>query len=116
MGAYAVLSVTKIKELFKNSSVIAESLYSWEEYLEMKKEFGDAFRVLAVFSSPDIRAERIAKRPFRPLTKEEFILREYSQIENLHQAGPIARADFFVLNEGTKDNLNRKIDEIISRF
>jgi dephospho-CoA kinase len=116
MGAYAVLSIPKIKELFKNSSVIVESLYSWEEYLEMKKEFGDVFRVLAVFSSPDIRTERMAKRPFRPLTKEEFVSREYSQIENLHQAGPVARADFMVVNEGTKEDLYKQIDEIISKL
>ena len=115
MGGYAVLSIPKVKEFFKKSSVVVESLYSWEEYLEMKKEFGDAFRVLAVFSSPDVRAERMSKRPFRPLNKEEMVSREYSQIENLHQAGPIARADFFVLNEGTKEDLYKQIDEIIKK-
>ena len=39
MEAYATLSLPKIKEAYVNSSVIVESLYSWEEYLEMKKEF-----------------------------------------------------------------------------
>ena len=51
MGSYAILSIPKIKELYEESSVIVESLYSWEEYLEMKKEFGDVFKVLATFSS-----------------------------------------------------------------
>ena len=116
MGAYAILNVPKVRELFKNSSVVVESLYSWEEYLEMKKEFRDTFRVLAVFSSPDIRVERITNRPSRPLTKEEFISREYSQIENLHQAGPITRADFMIVNEGTKEDLFKQVDEIISKL
>lgn len=116
MGAYAILNLPKIRELFKTSSVILESFYSWEEYLETKKEFGDAFKVLAVFSSPEIRENRLINRPSRPLTKEEFISREYSQIENLHQAGPIARADFMVVNEGTKEDLQKGLDEIISKL
>jgi dephospho-CoA kinase len=116
MGAYAILNVPKIKDLYEKSSVIVESLYSWEEYLEMKKEFGDAFRTLAVFSSPDVRIGRMANRPFRPLTREEMISRDYSQIENLHQAGPVARADFMIVNEDTKEDLYKQIDEIISKL
>jgi dephospho-CoA kinase len=116
MGAYAILNLPKIKELFKTSSVIIESLYSWEEYLEMKKEFGDSFKVLAIYTSPEIRIKRMENRPVRPLTREEAISRDYSQIENLHQAGPIARADFMVVNEGTKEELYKEIDKIISKL
>jgi len=116
MGGYAILNIPRVKGFFKNSSVVVESLYSWEEYLEMKKEFGDVFKVLAVFASPDIRAERMANRSYRPLTKEEFFSRDYAQIENSHQAGPVARADFMVLNEGTLEELHKQIDEIISKL
>lgn len=117
MGGYAILNLPKIKELFKDSSVILESFYSWEEYLEVKKEFGDSFKILATLASPEIREQRMLNRPKRPLaSKEEFISRDYSQIENLHQAGPIARADFFVINEGTKENLYKKVDEVISKL
>jgi|SRR3989339_341522 len=116
MGAYAILSIPKIKEFLKNSNVIVESLYSWEEYLEMKKEFGDSFKVLAIFAPPEMRADRLTNRPIRPFTKEEFVSREYAQIENLHQAGPIARADFFVVNEGTKEDLQKQLDEIIKKL
>jgi len=116
MGAYAILNLPKIKELFETSSVIVESLYSWEEYLEMKKEFGDSFKVLATFSSPETRIDRMISRPVRPLTKEEMISRDYSQIENLHQTGPIARADIMIVNEGTKEDLYKQIDEVIRKL
>jgi dephospho-CoA kinase len=116
MGAYAILNFQKVKDFYKNSCVIIESLYSWEEYLEMKKEFGDTFKVLAVLSSPNIRIKRLASRSVRPLTKEEVISRDYSQIENLHQAGPIARCDFAIINENTKDELFKQIDEIIVKI
>jgi dephospho-CoA kinase len=113
MGAYAILNLPKARELSKTSDVLIESLYSWEEYLEFKKEFGVAFKVLAVYSSPATRISRLSSRPVRPLTKEEVQSRDYSQIENLHQAGPIARADFTIINENSKDDLCSQIDKII---
>lgn len=115
MGAYAVLNIPKIKKLCEESSVFVESLYSWEEYLEMKKEFGNSFKTLAILSSPETRIERLCNRPLRPLKKEDVISRDYAQIENLHQAGPIARADFFVINEGGKEDLHKQLDEIIKK-
>ncbi len=113
MGCYAILSIPKIKEFLKNSNVFVESLYSWEEYLEMKKEFGDDFKVLAVFASPETRIGRMTNRPIRPLNREDVISRDYSQIANLHQAGPIARADFMIVNEGSKEDFYNQIDKVI---
>lgn len=116
MGAYAILNIPKIKELFENESVIIESLYSWEEYLEMKKEFGELFKVLAIYSNSETRIARMVNRPIRPLNREDVISRDYAQIANLHMAGPIARADWTIVNEGTKEDLFREIDKIIEKL
>lgn len=111
MGAYAVLSVPKIKELMETAEgVVIESLYSWEEYCEIRKEFGNQFKVLAIWASPETRVKRMSLRPERPLTPIEVESRDFSQIENLHQAGPIARADAMVINEETFEELSRDID------
>ena len=116
MEAYATLSLPKIKEAYVNSSVIVESLYSWEEYLEMKKEFPDAFKVLAVYSSPKTRARRMGNRSIRPLQEQELISRDYSQMKNLHQASPIAYADFMIINEGAKEDLYQEIEKALLMF
>jgi dephospho-CoA kinase len=113
MAALAVANLLAVKKAFAASSVIIESLYSWEEYLFIKKEFGEAFKVLAIFSPFKMRAARMANRPDRPLTGEELQSRDYSQIENLHQAGPIALADWTIVNEGSKEELYKKIDEVL---
>jgi dephospho-CoA kinase len=113
MAAYAILNLPKIKNLVKKTNVVVESLYSWEEYLEMQKEFGDRFKVLAIYSSPEKRIKRLVNRPIRPLTKEDVISRDCSQIEKLHQAGPIARSDFTIINEGDKKSLYLAADKII---
>ena len=116
MAAFAILNLPKIKEFYEQGSVLLESFYSWEEYLLMKKEFGEAFKVLAVFASPKIRLSRLVARKERPVTSEEFISRDYSQIENLHQAGPIARADFTVLNEHSQEELFKQLDFVVSEL
>ncbi len=116
LGAMAVANMPKIKELFKSSNVIVESLYSWEEYLEVKKQFGESFKVLAIYASPKIRTARMEQRPVRPLTPGELASRDYSQIENLHQAGPIARADWTIVNEGSREELFTKIDQVLTNL
>ncbi|MFA5773076.1 MAG: AAA family ATPase [Candidatus Paceibacterota bacterium] len=116
MGAYAILNLPKIKKLFENGSVVVESLYSWEEYIEVKKEFGDDFKVLAIYSSPETRIARLTNRPIRPLNREDVILRDYAQIQNLNMTGPIARADWTIVNEGTKENLYKQIDKILEKI
>lgn len=113
---YAERVIAKIKALGGDGPVLVESLYSWEEYLRFKEEFGDAFRTVAVHASPEIRYARLATRPERPLTVEEAWSRDKSQIENLHQAGPIAMANYLIVNEGTRGELQRSLDEVMRRI
>lgn len=110
---YAERVIEKINALDGDGPVLVESLYSWEEYLRFKEEFGDVFMTVAVHASPEIRYARLANRPKRPLTAEEARGRDYAQIENLHQAGPIAMADIVIVNEGTLEDLIRSIDEVV---
>lgn len=109
---YAERVIEKIKAIDGSSPVLVESLYSWEEYLQFREAFGDAFMIIAVHASPAIRYARLESRPERPLTIVEAQSRDHSQIENLHQAGPVAMANYLIVNEGTKEDLLRRIDEI----
>jgi dephospho-CoA kinase len=118
MSAYAKLALPKIKKLEdKNKIIILESLYSWEEYLIFKEKYNDNFKVLAIYSSPQTRQKRLETRKIRPLKNiEEFKTRDYSQIVNLHQAGPIARADYTIINEDSIKNLQEAIEKIIKNI
>ena len=55
-------------------------------------------------------------RQYRPLSEADLKSRDYSQIENLHQAGPIARADWTIVNEGTKEDLYKNIDGVLTKL
>src|SRR3990167_9170220 len=41
VGVYAILSLPEIKEKYAQSNVLIESMYSWEEYIILKKEFNE---------------------------------------------------------------------------
>ena len=112
MAAYAILSLPKIKEFYEKGNVVIESLYSWDEYKVIKNEFGDNFKVLAVYASPQTRYDRLISRPVRPFTKEEARSRDFAQIENLATAGPIAMADYAILNAGELPELFKEAEKV----
>ncbi|PIR96706.1 MAG: dephospho-CoA kinase [Candidatus Doudnabacteria bacterium CG10_big_fil_rev_8_21_14_0_10_41_10] len=116
MEVYAKLSLPKIKKLYESSDVVLESMYSWEEYLVIKDEFKDAFVTIAIYASPKTRGARMKNRSVRPLNAEEFESRDYSQIENIHQAGPIARANYTIINEGTMEEMTKRLDDILEEI
>ena len=76
--AYANRMVAQIKELFDNGHdmVVADGLYSWSEYKVFKREFGDDAIIIAIAAARQLRHDRLAHRPVRPLTDEEVTERE----------------------------------------
>jgi len=110
MGVMAIKSIDLIKEYFKTENVVVESMYSWEEFKIIKEEFGEDFKVLAIYTTKSIRYERLGRREFRPLTEEEARSRDLSEIENLDKGGPIAYADYTLINDSSLDELNNKLE------
>lgn len=109
---YANQVIEKISKI-ESDVVLVESLYSWDEFLRFKEEYAEDFITISVYASPKTRYVRLGKRMVRPLTPEEAQSRDYSQIVNISQAGPIAMADFTVNNEGDMNELYRQIDEVL---
>lgn len=120
MAAFAILNISRIDALLEKSDVVADGLYSWSEYKVLKEKYGEKMKVLAVYAPPEIRYERLEKRSleksdkekrFRPLTKEQARARDYAEIENIEKGGPIVMADHTLINTGTLQDLESKIDE-----
>lgn len=78
----------------------------------MKKKYQKISYVIAVHTTPSIRHSRIEKKSFRGLDKKTAIAREYSHIEELDIGGPIAMADFHMLNDGDINELHEKLSVI----
>jgi len=114
MAIYAKKSEPKIKDFYdKGKNVVVESLYSWSEYKYLKNIYKDNFKLLAIVTDRDLRAERLKNRQFRPLTDEQVTTRDYTEIENIEKAGPIAIADHFILNNENMDKLKSEVQQYI---
>jgi dephospho-CoA kinase len=113
MGAMAVKSLPLIEEFLKEHNVVIESLYSWEEFKILKERFGEAFKLLTIYTTKALRYERLLKRPFRPLTNEESKSRDISEIEKLDKGGPIAYTDFTLINDGTLEEMNEELKKYV---
>ena len=80
------------------------------------RPLGESFIVVAVWASPKMRYSRLANRSSRKLTLEEAASRDRAEIENINKGGPIAMADFTILNESSLADLRREVERIISRI
>jgi dephospho-CoA kinase len=114
MAAYAKLSLPKIDRILESGSVVVDGLYSWEEYILMKDRYGGRLVVVAVWASPETRHLRLSKRIIRPLTREEAASRDVAEIQNLNKGGPIAMADFTILNESSMEALEREARKVVA--
>jgi dephospho-CoA kinase len=113
MAAYAKLNLPRIDARLKSADVVVDGLYSWEEYTLLKSRYGDNFHVVAVWASPGTRYKRLSERPIRPLTAEEAASRDIAELENTNKGGPIAMADFTIINETSLKDLEKEIEKVL---
>jgi dephospho-CoA kinase len=122
MAVMAKRAAVKAKEFLSNGAktVVLDGVYSWSEDKFLRGEFGDDIIVLAVVVQKQIRYQRAIKRvdkkpggQVRKYTVENIVVRDITEIENIEKGGPIAYADYFVLNDSDFDSLYTQIDKII---
>jgi dephospho-CoA kinase len=116
--AFAKRILKQMDELFAAGSekIVVDGIYSWTEYKIFKERFGESLAVIAVTAPRHIRHQRLTNRPIRPLTEQEITQREYAEIENLEKGGPIANADFTLVNDDESDNLLKKLDKLLHQI
>ena len=122
MGAMAILNIPKFDENLEKSNVVGDGLYSWTEYKILKEKYGDAMYVLAVYAPPELRYDRLENRSvendassrFRSIPKEKSKSRDYSEIENIEKGGPIAMADFTIVNTRTVDDAKNQLQKFLN--
>lgn len=122
-AAMAKLNIPIIKKKLKNNNVIADGLYSFDEYKLLKKEFKDIMILVAVYAPPKLRYKRLSARKsdvnekntkalFRKYSNADAKARDYAEIENLDKGGPIAMADYTILNTKDFELLEKQFTEI----
>jgi dephospho-CoA kinase len=116
MAAYAELNLPRIDAALKSADVVIDGLYSWEEYIFLKDRYGADFSVVAVWASPETRYARLSSRARRPLTPQEAAGRDRTEVENTNKGGPIAMADYTIINESSLSDLQVQAGKVLARL
>lgn len=117
MDAIAKRALPYLQEaLQRHQSIIIDGLYSFSEYKTLRPILGDDMILIAIFSPRQMRYTRLANRPERPLTPQEAEMRDYAEIENIEKGGPIAIADYTLMNDGTAEELLAGLDALLAEL
>lgn len=126
MGAFATLNIPKFDKLLKKGNALGDGLYSWTEYKILKNRYKNRFFIVAVYAPPQIRYQRLTVRSkgikndpklrYRSFSKEEAESRDYSEIENIEKGGPIAMADFMIINTASLEDVKKQTNKIIKQL
>jgi dephospho-CoA kinase len=98
--------------------IVFDGLYSWSEYKYLRREYGDDLTVIATAAPRLLRYERILNRKDshrKYSSAQEIIDRETSEIEELEKGGPIANADYTILNDESPELMLEQLTKILTR-
>lgn len=113
---YAQKSLDLIRQCLDNAPAIVDGLYSWAEYKLLRSKLVNPVIVIAVCADRELRYKRLAQRPVRPLSPVEAEERDFAEIGNIQKGGPIAMADYTILNNVSRAELEVAVDAIVSRI
>lgn len=111
-----VISETKDLISAGQKRIILDGVYSWTEYKTLKHEFPGNLTFIAVVVDKKLRYKRVSNRPDRPFDDKAIRERDQSEIENLEKGGPIAAADYYILNNGTIEEMNDRLSDILKEI
>ena len=110
--------IAEVKDLIAagQKRIVLDGVYSWTEYKTLKKEFPKCLTFVAIVVDKKLRYDRVAKRPGRSFDTAAIRERDRSEIENLEKGGPIVAADYYILNNGSMEDVDKRLAEILEEI
>lgn len=114
MAAMALITLPKLRAaLSHHDSIVIDGLYSFSEYTLLVDQLGAPLVLVAITAPRHLRYQRLTSRAERPLTAREASERDIQEIEKLEKGGPIAIADYTLVNESAPENLLAQLDALL---
>lgn len=107
--------IAEVKDLIAagQKRIVLDGVYSWTEYRTLQHEFPGQMTFVAVVVDKKLRYKRVAARPGRAFDENAIRERDRSEIENLEKGGPIAAADYYLLNNGSMEELREGLEKVL---
>lgn len=112
-AAYAKILLPDIENALKDGNVVLDGMYSWSEYKHLKDNLNLDLVILAVVTNRNVRQSRLQNRSIRPLSNKDAEARDIAEIENIEKGGPIAFADYYILNNGSMEDLESEYNKFV---
>lgn len=113
-------AATRATELLDGGAqfVVLDGVYSWSEDTYLRDTFGERYVSFAVVAPKNLRYERVVARQdaHRLYTREDIMRRDVEEIENIEKGGPIAYADYYLINDRDLDSLINQTDAVMHQL
>lgn len=113
-------AATKAQQLLANGEklIILDGVYSWSEDKYLRQLFGNDYITIAVVGPKNLRYQHVVDRKdsHRKYTVEQIAARDIQEIEGLEKGGPIAYADYFLLNNSSLEKFKQTAHELCSQL
>ncbi|MGB3023926.1 MAG: AAA family ATPase [Candidatus Saccharimonadales bacterium] len=113
-------AATRARELLDGDAkfVVLDGVYSWSEDTYLRETFGEKYVSFAVVAPKNLRYQRVVARQdaHRQYTQEDIMRRDVEEIKNIEKGGPIAFADYYLMNDHNIDNLRRQTDVLMHQL
>lgn len=114
MDAIAKRALPILQEMLtERNTIVIDGLYSFSEYKTLRNHLGKDMVVVAIVAPRGLRYTRLSQRPVRPLTHDEAEQRDWQEIEKIEKGGPIAIADYTLVNDSTEMALFIQLDGLL---
>ncbi len=119
-----ILAMLAVEYLGRDKqAIIVDGIRHTAEIDYLKKKFGDGFKLVAVDAPQEMRFQRISQRGREdPNAWEEFVKADerdqgIGEAEyGLHVKDCIDRADALIVNDGSLEDLQKKVDEVTQKI
>jgi len=119
-GVLAIRAAEKARGYLSSGApvVVLDGLYSWTEYKYLREQFSDSFVTIALAAPRHERHQRVVNRKdaHRNYTLEQIHEREVNEIEKLEKGGPIAYADFTIVNDKKLEDMLGSLENILKKL
>lgn len=96
--------------------IVTDGSSSLEEYRALLSAFPGSVITVALVAPKHLRYQRLEKRTNHPLTRAEAIARDIAETEHEYKAAPIALADHYIINDGSKEHLLAQLDTLVDEL
>ncbi|MFZ4814274.1 MAG: AAA family ATPase [Phototrophicaceae bacterium] len=115
MNAIADLALPYLQNALQvHQTIVIDGLYGFGEYKLLRANLGAPMVVICVTCDRPLRYNRLTNRAERPLTLAEAEERDIREIELMEKGGPIALADYTLINNTSPADLLTQLETVLA--